>query len=113
MHATFTIFSSANGSRTNAREMQQQMAQIQAQMQQVSPEEAQMINNKCKWLWNNLVLQIMAQLASEFLQSIGMGGSEDPLVDIRKQELDLKDKELDMESEQFVAKQRKEHKKKY
>ena len=49
--------------------------------------------------------QIMAQLASEFLQSIGMGGSEDPLVDIRKRELDLRDKELDMESDQFIAKQ--------
>ena len=48
---------------------------------------------------------IMAQLTSEFLQSIGQGESEDPLVEIRKAELDLKDKELDMDSEQFMQKQ--------
>lgn len=48
---------------------------------------------------------VMAQLASEFLQSIGMSNEGDPLVDIRKQELSLRDKELDIEAEQFVSKQ--------
>ena len=86
-------------------EMQQQIQQIQAQMQQVSPEEAAAIQQQIQVIMEQFSSQIMAQLASEFLQSIGMGGSEDPLVDIRKRELDLRDKELDMESEQFVAKQ--------
>ena len=48
---------------------------------------------------------IMAQLTSQFLQSIGQSSGGDPLVEIRKAELDLKDKELDMDSEQFTAKQ--------
>jgi len=87
-------------------EMQQQIQQIQAQMQQVSAQESQQIQQQIQMLIEQFSSQIMAQLANEFLQSIGMGGSEDPLVEIRKQELDLRNKELDMESEQFVAKQK-------
>jgi hypothetical protein len=86
-------------------ETKQQMAQIQAQMQQVSPEEAQMIMQQMQMVMEQFSSAIMAQLAGEFLQSIGMSNGEDPLVDIRKQELNLKDKELDMESQQFDAKQ--------
>ena len=85
--------------------MQQQIQQIQANMQQVSPQEAQQIQQQIQMVIEQFSSQIMAQLANEFLQSIGMGGSDDPLVDIRKRELDLRDKELDMESDQFVAKQ--------
>jgi len=86
-------------------EMQQQIQQIQAQMQQVSPQEAAAIQQQIQMIMEQFSSQIMAQLAGEFLQSIGMGGSDDPLVDIRKRELDLRNKELDMESDQFVAKQ--------
>ena len=86
-------------------ETKQQMAQIQGQMQQVSPEEAQMIMQQMQMVMEQFSSAIMAQLAGEFLQSIGMSNGEDPLVDIRKQELNLKDKELDMESQQFDAKQ--------
>ena len=86
-------------------EMQQQIQQIQAQMQQESPQEAAAIQQQIQMVIEQFSSQIMAQLASEFLQSIGMGGSDDPLVEIRKRELDLRDKELDMESDQFVAKQ--------
>mgnify|MGYP003627444078 FL=1 len=86
-------------------EIQQQIQQIQGQMQQVSPEEAQQIQQQIQMITEQFSAQIMAQLANEFLQSIGMGSGEDPLVDIRNRELDLKDKELNMESDQFVAKQ--------
>jgi hypothetical protein len=86
-------------------EIQQQIQQIQGQMQQVSPEEAQQIQQQIQMITEQFSAQIMAQLANEFLQSIGMGSGEDPLVDIRNRELDLKDKELNIESEQFVAKQ--------
>ena len=86
-------------------EMQQQIQQIQSQIQQVSPQEATAIQQQIQMIVEQFSSQIMAQLASEFLQSIGMGGSDDPLVDIRKRELDLRDKELNMESDQFVAKQ--------
>ena len=86
-------------------EVQQKMQEIQSQIQQVSPQEAAQIQQQMQMVTEQYSSTIMAQLANEFLQSIGMGSSEDPLVDIRKRELDLKDKELNMESEQFVAKQ--------
>ena len=86
-------------------EMQQRISEIQAQMQQVTPEEAQMIGQQIQMIMEQMSSTVMAQLAGEFLQSIGMSGSEDPLVDIRKRELDLKDKELDLENQQFAQKQ--------
>jgi len=86
-------------------EMKQRMAEIQAQIQQVSPEEAQMINQQIQMINEQYSSSIMAQLANEFLQSIGMSGGGDPLVDIRQKELDLRDKELDIESQQFDSKQ--------
>jgi len=86
-------------------EMKQRIAEIQAQMQQVSPEEAQMIGQQIQMINEQYSSSIMAQLANEFLQSIGMNSGGDPLVDIRKRELDLKDKELDIESQQFESKQ--------
>ncbi len=86
-------------------EMKQRIAEVQAQMQQVSPEEAQMIGQQIQMINEQYSSSIMAQLANEFLQSIGMNSGGDPLVDIRKRELDLKDKELDIESQQFESKQ--------
>jgi hypothetical protein len=55
-------------------------------------------------LLDQFAAPIMAQLSEEFLQSIGQG-SEDPLVEIRKAEVELRDKELDQEQSQFEAKQ--------
>ena len=79
--------------------------EIQAQMQQVSPQEAQQIAQQIQMILDQFSSPIMAQLTSEFLQSIGQGSGEDPLVEIRKTELQLKDKELNLDAEQFVAKQ--------
>ena len=86
-------------------EMKQRIAEIQAQMQQVTPEEAQMIGQQIQMVNEQYSSAIMAQLANDFLQSIGMSGGGDPLVEIRKQELDLRNKELDIESQQFDSKQ--------
>jgi len=86
-------------------EMKQRIAEIQAQMQQVSPEEAQMIGQQIQMINEQYSSSIMAQLANDFLQSIGMNNGGDPLVDIRQRELDLKDKEIDLEAQQFESKQ--------
>ncbi len=86
-------------------EVKLRIAEIQAQMQQVSPEEAQIIGQQIQMVNEQYSSAIMAQLANDFLQSIGMSGGGDPLVDIRKQELDLRNKELDLESQQFDSKQ--------
>ena len=86
-------------------EMKQRIGEIQAQMQQVSPEEAQIIGQQIQMINEQYSSAIMAQLANDFLQSIGMSGGGDPLVDIRQRELDLRNKELDLESQQFDSKQ--------
>ena len=86
-------------------ETQMRIQEIQAQMQQVSPQEAQQISQQIQMILDQFSSPIMAQLTSEFLQSIGQGSGEDPLVEIRKTELALKDKELNLDAEQFVAKQ--------
>jgi hypothetical protein len=86
-------------------ETQMRIAEVQGQMQQVSPQEAQQIGLQIQMILDQFSAPIMAQLTSDFLQSIGQGTSEDPLVEIRKTELALKDKELDMDASKFVAKQ--------
>ena len=86
-------------------EMQQRIAEIQSVIQQVSPEEAVAIMQQIKVINEQYSSAIMAQLANDFLQSIGMSGGGDPLVDIRQKELELRDKELDIETQQFESKQ--------
>jgi len=87
------------------QEVQMQLQQVQGQMQQMSPQEAQQMQQQIQMTLDQYSAPIMAQLTSEFLQSIGQGADDDPLVEIRKAELDLKDKELDINSEQFMQKQ--------
>ena len=74
-------------------------------MSQMSPQEAQQIQQQIQMTLDQYSSPVMAQLTSEFLQSIGQGQDGDPLVEIRKTELDLKDKEIDIESQQFTQKQ--------
>mgnify|MGYP003629683785 FL=1 len=86
-------------------EAQAQIQQMQEQMQQVAPEQAQQMQQQIALIKDQVSSPIMAQLTNEFLQSIGQGDGGDPLVEIRKAELDLKDKEMDIESQQFMQKQ--------
>jgi len=48
---------------------------------------------------------IMAQLTQDLLLSIGQGNEEDPLVQIRQRELDLREQEMAMDQAQFTEKQ--------
>jgi len=79
--------------------------EVQSQLQQVSPLEAQQIATEIQMILDQFSAPILAELTDDFLQSIGQGSSSDPLVDIRKAELDLRDKELDLEAQQFESKQ--------
>ena len=87
------------------QEIQLQLQETQAQIQQMSPDEAMQVQQQIQMTLDQYSAPIMAQLTAEFLQSIGQGQSSDPLVDIRKSELELKDKELDIQAEQFMQKQ--------
>ena len=99
------FLSSEIGSQQMPEEVQMQIQQIQQQMQQVSPQEAQQAAVQIQMILDQFSAPVMAQLTSEFLQSIGQGSDGDPLVDIRKTELELKNKEIDIESQQFMQKQ--------
>ena len=87
------------------QEVNQRIAEIQQQMNQVSPQEAQQIQQQIQMILEQFSSPVLAQLTAEFLQSIGQGGEEDPLVAIRAKELELRDKELDLDQQQFEQKQ--------
>ena len=85
-------------------EMQQQIAQLQQAIQQVPPEQAEEIQQEIQMMMDQMSSPILAQLTNDFLSTIQTGGA-DPLVDIRQKELELKDKEINLDQEKFVSKQ--------
>ena len=99
------FLSSQIASQQIPQEVQMQLQQAQAEMQQMPADQVMQMQQQIQMTLDQYSAPIMAQLTSEFLQSIGQGESNDPLVDIRKSELDLKDKELDIEQQQFIQKQ--------
>ena len=86
-------------------EVKERIQGVQEQMQQLPPDQAQAAATEIQMLNDQFAAPILAQLTQEFLQSIGQGGADDPLVAIRQQELDLKDKQVDQEQTQFEMKQ--------
>ena len=86
-------------------EVKERIQGVQGQMQQLPPDQAQAAATEIQMLNDQFAAPILAQLTQEFLQSIGQGGADDPLVAIRRQELDLKDKQMDQEQTQFEMKQ--------
>ena len=85
-------------------EMQQQIAQLQQAIQQVPPEQAEQIQQEIQMMMDQMSSPILAQLTNDFLSTIQTSGA-DPLVDIRQKELELKDKEINLDQEKFVSKQ--------
>jgi hypothetical protein len=83
----------------------QQYQQLQAQAQQVSPVEAASINQQANDILAQFSSPIMTDLMSQFAQQVAVPPSEDPLVEIRKQELALKGQELQQDKEQFAVKE--------
>ena len=86
-------------------EVKERIQSVQEQMQQLPPDQAQAAATEIQMINDQFAAPILAQLTQEFLQSIGQGGADDPLVAIRQQELDLKDKQVDQEQTQFEMKQ--------
>ena len=86
-------------------EVKERIQGVQEQMQQMPPDQAQEAETEIQMINDQFAAPILAQLAQEFLQSIGQGDADDPLVAIRQQELDLKDKQVGQEQTQFEMKQ--------
>ena len=83
----------------------QQYQQLQAQAQQVSPLEAAAITQQANDILAQFSAPIMTDLMNQFAQQVAVPPSEDPLVEIRKQELALKGQELQQDREQFEIKE--------
>jgi hypothetical protein len=87
-----------------APEMQQRIGALQQQMQQVTPEQAEQMQQELQMMMDQMSSPILAKLTNDFLATI-QTTNNDPLVAIRQQELDLKDKEINLDQEKFVSKQ--------
>jgi hypothetical protein len=83
-------------------EVLQQFQQIQQQAQQSSPAEAEQMVQQAGDILAQFSAPIMAQLITEYSQTVADPSDEDPLVAIRKQELALKGQELSLEQQQFL-----------
>ena len=88
-------------------ELMQQMQQIQdAGMQGLIPaEQIQMMVSELNLLTEQYSAPILAQLTQDLLQSIGQGDEQDPLVQIRQQELALREKEINLDQANFESKE--------
>jgi len=88
-------------------EVQEQIQgmQQQAQSGQVPPDQVAAMQGQIQMMQEQYSAPIMAQLTQELLASMDTGSETDPLVAIRQQELQLRNKEIDQDSEQFDMKQ--------
>ena len=86
-------------------EVQQQIQQSMQQAQQMPPQEQQGLQLQIQSILEGYSSPILAQLSNEFLSSVQPPQQADPLVAIRQQELGLRDKEIDMKNQQFMAKE--------
>lgn len=88
-------------------EVQEQIQgmQQQAQSGQVPPDQVAAMQGQIQMMQEQYSAPIMAQLTQELLASMNTGSETDPLVAIRQQELQLRNKEIDQDSEQFDMKQ--------
>lgn len=86
-------------------QIQQQVQQLEQQMTQVPPEQQPQVVSQIQMITESFSSPIMAQLTQDFLMSIGQGSEEDPLVQIRQKELDLREQELNADQSQFEDKQ--------
>ena len=88
-------------------EAAQQIEQANQMMQsgQIPQEQASQVQADIQMMKERFSSPILAQLTQELMVSIGQGNETDPLVQIRQQELALRDKEIDQDSQQFSEKQ--------
>ena len=86
-------------------EAQQQYQQLQQQAQQASPVEAAQFNQQAGDILAQFSSPIMTDLMGQFAQQVATPPQEDPLVEIRKQELALKGQELQQDRDQFQIKE--------
>ena len=90
-------------------ELTQQMDQLAQMQPQMPPEEFEMMSQQVMQQIEqekaNITAPILAELSQSLISSLGQGDAPDPLVQIRNRELDIREKEMDKDNEQFYEKQ--------
>jgi len=82
-------------------ELQEQMDQLQQMQEQMPPEQVQEITQGLDEEKARIAAPILAELSESLVLSLGQGDQSDPLVEIRQKELQLREQEIEKDSEQF------------
>ena len=92
------------------QQQQQQMQQMQAQMQQMPPEQQQMMQQQMQQMMAEMqkeVAKVQAELITEYMENIDdmlSSTQEDPLVELKQKELDIRSEENDRKEQEARAK---------
>jgi len=86
-------------------DVQQQIQASLEQATQLDPQSQMALQQQIQTIIESFSSPILAQLSAEFLASVQPPQQEDPLVAIRQQELGLRDKEIELKNQQFMAKE--------
>jgi len=86
-------------------DVQQQIQASLEQGTQLDPQSQMALQQQIQTIIESFSSPILAELSAEFLASVQPPQQEDPLVAIRQQELGLRDKEIELKNQQFMAKE--------
>jgi len=89
-------------------EMMDQEAQLQqmaAEGQQLPPEQIEAFMMQMQQVQLSISAPLLAEMTAALLESLSQDSSEDPLVEIRKRELDLREKQIEIDNQQFGQRQ--------
>ena len=78
----------------------QQQAQIDPMMQQQMQQQMQQMQQQMQTIVEDKVAQTTVELLNELEEELQIGQEEDPLVDLRREELGLKDKDIDRKAQE-------------
>ena len=91
-------------------EQNQQMQQLQMQMQQMPPQQQQMMQQQMQQMMAEMqkeVAKVQAQLITDYMENIDdmlSSTQEDPLVELKQKELDIRSEENDRKEQEARAK---------
>ena len=78
----------------------QQQAQMDPMMQQQMQQQMQQMQQQMQTIVEDKVAQTTVELLNELEEELQIGQEEDPLVALRREELDLKDKDIDRKAQE-------------
>ena len=89
------------------KQMQEKMQQMQMQTQQMPPEQQQMMQQQMMMEMQNDVAKLQAQLITDYMENIDdmlTAAQDDPLVELKKEELEIREEENKRKEDEARAK---------